>query len=114
MTLPAITVTDEMRRAVYDADCAALGHLLDVSNAIGSTTGVTGPGNLTVIGPDDNTIANITCRRCHKVWLVIEDPANNYDDAVAALKGRVKDPSTVKPHGRPAKLPTNPNKPPLQ
>lgn len=79
-------VTDDMRKAVYEADCAAYGHLLDIANCFGHQPG-SNPGTYasTVCGPDSDTLPHLTCRRCHKVWLVIEEPGDCYADAVARL-----------------------------
>lgn len=97
----AIEVTDEMRRAVYEADCAAHGHILDTSSAVGND-GDVHPERYTpsVIGPDADTLPHIRCQRCTKIWLVIEDPGDDYADAVAKLKARVRDPESVKPRPR--------------
>lgn len=97
MTRP-IQVTEEMRQAVYAADCVAKGHIpqLNVVQAVVADDGVS---RLDIYGGDQ--IANVTCQRCGKVWLVVEDPGVTYDDAVARLKARMIDPSTVKPRTPP-------------
>jgi hypothetical protein len=82
----AVTVTDEMRRAVYDADCDALGHVPDISQAISSDP----IGRVTRIRSEDpDSLPHIFCRRCGKVWLILE-PAVSYDAAEANLNDRLK------------------------
>jgi len=78
-----VAVTKEMRRAVYEEDCAREGHMLAFENAL-RLEGRAGQ----VIGPDGQQ-AHITCRRCSKVWLVIEDPADDYDAATERLDARL-------------------------
>jgi hypothetical protein len=90
---PIIEVTEEMRQAVYTADCLAKEHLFSfnvvslVATSDGSRMDIGGGGK----------IAHVSCARCGKVWLLIEEPGLSYDDAVAKLKGRMVDPSTVVP-----------------
>lgn len=80
----AIQVTEEMRQAVYAADCARLGHQFDMSTAAGVAD--YGPGEtmppMDVRGPDGRH-PYLSCRRCTSVWLVVSDPGVTYDDAVA-------------------------------
>lgn len=110
----ALEVTEEMRQAVYAADCDALGHIPDVSPAIMSepATGPDGSARITVGNSDATLLPHLRCRRCGHVWLVIEDPGTSYDDAVAKEKARVKDPDSVKPNPRkdpqPVKEPKHP------
>lgn len=78
-----IEVTDEMRQAVYEADCAAKGHMF-VFDKVFQTDG----GVPVVSGPDESTLPYVRCQRCTKVWLLIDEPGNDYTDAVAKLRGR--------------------------
>ncbi|MGD9989318.1 hypothetical protein [Pseudonocardia sp.] len=80
----AIEVTDEMRQAVYEADCEAKGHIHVFDKMLQRTDG---PANV-VSGPDEATMPHVRCQRCPKVWLLIDDPGNDYDDAVAKLRSR--------------------------
>jgi hypothetical protein len=97
----AIEVTEEMRRAVYALDCDAKGHLVDFSNAVGLTAVPNANGGSypaqDVLGPNDETLPHLTCRRCGRVWLIVEDAGDNYPDAVARLQGKVLNPDDFKP-----------------
>ena len=90
----AIEVTDEMRKAVYEADCKVHGHVFDFGRVVSSGAD-NGDHMIDVQSPDPDEMPNLSCYRCRKVWLVIEVPADNYDAAVENLKNKVKDPSTV-------------------
>ncbi|MFC5996962.1 hypothetical protein ACFQE5_22380 [Pseudonocardia hispaniensis] len=102
----AIELTDEIRQAVHDEDCATQGHDLDVSGAMTGHGGPPTNGRWEVRGPDGQ-IAHLACRRCGRVWLLIEDAGRGYTDAVTRLKARVKDPAWVQPLPRPT-IPTPP------
>lgn len=97
----AVTVTDEMRRAVYEEDCKRLGHMLAYENAM-RLEGRAGQ----VIGPDGKQ-AHIECRRCGKVWLVVEEPGDGYEAATVALDARLL------PQHRPARVRLGSGKPGL-
>lgn len=88
-------VTDEMRMAVYAADCEATGHDIDNVNTLLRMSDLA--------GPDDDTLPHLTCNRCRQVWVLAADPGADYPDAVAKEKARVKDPDRIKPRRRPAK-----------
>lgn len=78
-----MAVTDEQRREARDLDCAELGHILTFDNALlleGRAGRVAGP---------DGKQAHIECRRCMKVWLVVEEPEQGYDAATVALDARL-------------------------
>lgn len=102
-------VTPEMRAAVYEQDCREKGHLLAYENAM-QLYGSSGQ----VMGPDGQQ-AHITCRRCPKVWLVVEEPGENYVAATVALDAKLQPqhrPTRPKPPGKPVPdlpLPTLPN-----
>lgn len=80
----SIEVTPEMRLAVYEADCEQFGHIPVYDRMFQSSDGRT----LVVSGPDAETLPHVRCQRCTKVWLVIDDPGNDYADAVAKLRAR--------------------------
>lgn len=78
-------VTPEMRAAVYEQDCRDKGHLLAYENAMRLDGGRGGQ----VLGPDGQQ-AHITCRRCPKVWLIVEEPGEDYAAATVALDARLQ------------------------
>lgn len=78
----ALEVTDEMRKAVYEADCAAQGHIPNYNNIF--LNGSPAPGT-----PED-VLPHIFCIRCRKVWLVIDEPADDYESAEDAILNRMK------------------------
>lgn len=92
-------VTPEMRAAVYEQDCRERGHLLAYDNAMRLGAGEGGQ----VLGPDGQQ-AHITCRRCGKVWLIVEEPGENYVAATVALDAKLQ------PQHRPVR-PKPPDKP---
>jgi hypothetical protein len=78
-----MAVTEEQRREVRDADCAQFGHILSFDRAMqldGPIAQVAGPGGMQ---------AHIDCRRCRKVWLVVEQPERDYEAATVALDARL-------------------------
>jgi hypothetical protein len=77
--------TPEMRRAVYDADCAELGHVLSFDNVVQSPGA---DGEVTVPGPGGRH-PHIECRRCRKVWLIEGAPGEGYEQAVEAANARL-------------------------
>lgn len=96
----AIEVTDEMRAAVYAADCTEQGHQVSVQEAIRPDPDApVGSYRMDVRGPDGE-IAHLRCTRCGQVWLVIEEPAVDYAGAVSRLRARVKNPDEVVPKTR--------------
>lgn len=100
----AVTVTEEMRRAVYEEDCRRNGHLVSYDNAMLFEVGTEGAR---VAGPDGKQ-AHITCRRCGKVWLIVEEAADSYQAATVALDLKLL------PQFRPARIGLNlPNLPKL-
>ncbi len=74
MTIP-ITVTPEMRQAVYDADCVVEGHVFKIDNVLQLVN------NTTALANAEGLIPHLYCARCGKVWLVVETPGNGYADA---------------------------------
>lgn len=100
-------VTPEMRAAVYEQDCREKGHLLAYENALRFDSA---DGGARVLGPDGQQ-AHITCRRCPKVWLVVEEPGEDYAAATVALDAKLQ------PQHRPVRLkppekPVPPDAPP--
>lgn len=77
--------TPEMRRAVYDADCAEHGHILGFDN-VEQTRGP--DGAMIVTGPSGRQ-PFLQCRRCRKVWLVEGDPGADYEQARLAVNARL-------------------------
>lgn len=92
-------ITDEMRRMVRRQDCELYGHKFDLINLIGGTD-VPNPNDVRgfpmpmLRARDVTKLPHITCETCGAVWLVIDDPGDDYDDAVEKLAQRVKN---VKP-----------------
>lgn len=91
----AIEVTQETRQAVHEADCAELGHALDLSS-VAETQSVDSRGQ-EVIGPDNDTLPHISCHRCRWVWLIMPHPYKTYAEAEQSLKDNLKDPEAIKP-----------------
>lgn len=96
----ATEVTEEMRRAVYAADCEALGHIPDANTAIVAAGPARGGGG-DVGGPDDETLPHMRCRRCGSVWLMWPERFDTYAAAVTAVRGLLKDPAGLQPKKRP-------------
>lgn len=114
----AIEVTEEMRQAVYEADCDVKGHAFQIGDLFHSQPvpaeqrdAVGNPFKKVLGSHEDDKLPSISCGRCNKVWLVIEDPGSSYDDAVTKLKNRVKDPDSIKPIPKKAKDPKDPGAP---
>lgn len=94
-----IEVTEDVRRAVYEADCAAQGHLLDFNSAVGSDPDDLDPQGVpkTVLtGPEDGQLPHVRCRRCSRVWLLIDVSGANYDDAVRQVGERLRVPRSTR------------------
>lgn len=81
----AVTVTDEMRRAVYDEDCRRYGHIISYDNALQFDEGTDGAR----IAGHDGRQPHISCRRCGRVWLIVEEPGNDYGSAALALDAKL-------------------------
>jgi hypothetical protein len=79
-------VTEEIRRAVYEQECAEDGHQLHMLNAVTSTD----PERAHLKSPDENRLPYISCRRCGRVWIVMPVEGWTYDDAERALYGRLR------------------------
>lgn len=86
----AVELTDEIRQAVLDEQCAALGHDFDVSTAITGDGNTDGPPRMKVgssRNPDHGP--HLRCLRCRRAWMVIEVGVVGYDAAEADLIGRL-------------------------
>lgn len=82
-------ITEEMRRAVLGAECDKLGHVPDISQAISNNPSEVGENTIRIRAEDADSIPHISCKRCRKVWLIVEDPGDDYDTAEAALNERL-------------------------
>lgn len=103
----AITVTEEMRQAVYAADCDVKGHAFQIGELFhtvpvpAEVRDVVGDPFKKVLGSrEGDKLPSISCSRCNKVWLVMEDPGSSYADAETQLAGKLKDPAHAKPKPR--------------
>lgn len=74
----AIVVTPEIRRAV----CLEMGHVIQMDRLF------TGGLSMQVKGRDDK-LPHIYCGRCNQVWLVIEQPGDDYAAAEKQLADRL-------------------------
>lgn len=89
-----VPLTDAIRNAVHTEDCERLGHefsfdaLLQMHDPGHAPPRVRGP---------EGKLAHLRCRRCPKVWVVIEEPGEGYEDAVARLIAKFRDPNDAKP-----------------
>lgn len=79
-------ITEEMRRAVYVADCDRLGHQFELT-AMHIFQPESGGMRL---AEGDEQLPHITCRRCPKVWLVVPVEGWDYDDAERQLYGMLR------------------------
>lgn len=80
-----IQVTPEMRKAVYEDDCNRLGHIFHLGNAFGTNPN----GSGAVLAGPENEFPQLTCSRCSKVWIIDDEPGDDYDDAETKLQGRL-------------------------
>lgn len=105
MTEP-IQVTDEMRQAVHEDDCVRDGHTLDSQGMIVLNDKSTKVGTLRadIGGPDDASFPHVRCVHCGVVWLVWPEPLADYDTAVMAVKGLMRNPDDLKPRAIPNRL----------
>lgn len=89
-----VEVTEEVRRAVYAADCEDFGHVWDMSNVLGGTDEANpkdprGVPMTVLRARDPELMPHISCQRCGRVWLVIDEPGDTYDDAVQNVRKRI-------------------------
>jgi hypothetical protein len=95
MTEP-LEVTDEMRKAVYTADCAMRGH---VFSQLGSMLVMDANERFWVGGPAGQR-AHLTCQRCGSVWMLAQEDGEegaDYTDAETKFAGKLQDPEHAKP-----------------
>ena len=79
-----IVITPEIRQAVLDAECDALGHTLDFSH-IASVEG----RNRRLAGSPD-AMPFIVCDRCARVWIVAyRHSGRNYQQAERRFRERL-------------------------
>lgn len=83
-------VTPEMRKAVYEADCAEHGHILDTRQAI-SNSPLNNPDINAPVVRSDNPfkMPHILCQRCRMVWLVMEEGKESYESALENLNSQL-------------------------
>lgn len=84
----AIEITDEMRKAVREEECALKGHDFNLNTAFRQDETVTSGFRSKVGGPDDK-LPHLSCTRCERVWLIIEAAAP-YEEAETSLLGQLK------------------------
>jgi hypothetical protein len=103
----AIDVTEEMRQAVYAADCDVKGHEFQIGDLFQTVPvpavqrdAVGVPFKKMLGSSDADRLPSISCGRCNKVWLVMDAPAASYADAEAQLAAKLKDPTQAKPTPR--------------
>lgn len=82
----AIELTDEIRQAVHDEECAKLGHAFDTSTVL--TMDLSGGGTKVVLSDRDKA-PHLSCPRCGRVWLLVEQNIIGYDAAENDLLGRL-------------------------
>lgn len=85
-------ITEEIRQAVRRMDCDDQGHQFDFQPALGGSW-----GHSMQIGGQKGRHPYIRCSRCDRVWLVVEESAVNYDDAVVQHKEKLKNPGDFNP-----------------
>lgn len=98
----AIVITDEMRAAVLAELGETCVHVYDMRDLIGS--GPPDPDGLprsVVRARDDDRLPHLRCRRCGRVWLVIDTDGVDYDDAVAKAAQRMDRPDRFTPRPLP-------------
>jgi hypothetical protein len=95
MTEP-LEVTDEMRKAVYTADCSARGHIFaEMSTLLTLDAGQ----RYWVSGPEGKR-AHLMCSRCGSVWMLAQEDGEegaDYADAETKFAGKLRDPAHAKP-----------------
>lgn len=81
-------VTEEMRRAVYELDCADFGHLIDLRNAIGTVSHDS--AGMVVRPAAEFVLPFVTCSRCGRAWIVSPLDGWSYEDAERILYGMLR------------------------
>lgn len=101
MTTPdAAPVIDEATRAaVLAAECAGKGHIHLFENMLGASQN--GGSTDIIAAPDPSQMPHVVCRRCGKVWIVIETTGCCYDDAIGEVAAVMTDSALITPPPRP-------------
>ncbi len=83
-----IQITDEMRRAVLLEMCETQGHAYSLQNIL--RTNVDDVHTHLYIGVDENNVLPyVSCLRCEKTWILIDEPGDGYDDAEMKIRKRL-------------------------
>lgn len=82
----AIEITDEIRRAVYAADCDRLGHQISIREAVR----VDQRGRSGVTSADNLKLPHLICARCEQVWIVLPAEAATYEDGERIAYGQLR------------------------
>lgn len=97
MSTPAIDPAT--RAAVLAEECARLGHIHVFTNLLFSSEN---GGSTDTIGAQDPTqMPHFDCRRCGRVWIVIETTGSSYADAISEVGKALTDLSLITPIPRP-------------
>lgn len=99
MTTPDPVIDEATRAAVLAAECARLGHLHLFTNVLFS--GQNGGSTDTIGAQDPTQMPHIVCRRCAKVWIVIETSGTCYQDAIGEVASVMTDSALITPCPRP-------------
>ncbi len=87
----AIEVTDEMRKAVLAEMCEQRGHSLSASTAMSHDD----QNRLDIKSTDAGKLPHLSCTQCGKVWIVMSEPGEGYDDAEKKLRTKMKDTTEI-------------------
>ncbi len=83
----AIELTDEMRQAVLAEMCEKEGHYLSLGSALVRDE----QGHNQIGSQDPGRLPHLSCSRCGRAWIIVDDPGTNYDDAAKKFRGRLRD-----------------------
>lgn len=86
-------ITDEMRRAVHEDDCARSGHQIETGGLF--QPGALDADRMRLGSPDELKLPHITCARCGRFWIVLPANGRNYDDAERAVYGVMRGDSSL-------------------
>jgi hypothetical protein len=94
-----IVVTDEMRQAVYEADCDLKGHEFLISDLFHTEPTTpeerdngAGPFKKTLGSSNEDKLPHLSCARCNRVWIVMDTPGNSYSEAFNGMQKLFKNP----------------------
>jgi hypothetical protein len=100
MSAPTPPAVDPaVRAAILVEECDKSGHIYDYTNMLYSSEN--GGTTDTLGAQDPSKLPHITCKRCPKVWFVVEAPGDSYERALGHLRGAVTDHKLLTPHARP-------------